>query len=246
MDDSTTIKKKKFGGIRRLGKFFGLGGSATKSETKSQIDDYEEFDLGTATNGIESIMALTPEQRALPVILLTEPDTKPISPVSVNSSSGFKPKSIPTSLNRAPGRVLSPRNRESEFIAKVPTQDLPSPVAAAPAVVAPAPAQRVEDIIRLKIPLHRRNSKSTSSGSEERTETIATASPVAVNVRSPISANDQVRLLLLPLLTKFLPSHFKSTENSHPNFLERERRPRSIDGTVISDHTRTPGIKISL
>jgi hypothetical protein len=191
MDDSTTIKKKKFGGIRKLGKFFGLGGSATKSETKSQIDDYEEFDLSTATNGIESIMALTPEQKALPVILLTEPEPQPPSPASINSS-GFKPKSIPTSLNRAPGRTpLSSRSQDSKILEPVPTPDpSPPPPSAAPVSV---PTQRVEDIIRLKIPLHRRNSKLTTSESEERIESQLPSSPVAVNGRSPMPRAAQVR-----------------------------------------------------
>lgn len=239
MDDLTPHKKKRFSGIRRLGKFFGLGGSASKSETKSQIDDYEDFDpSNTNDNSIESIMALTPEQRVLPPILHPEPQ---LYVQTIPISNGFKPKALPPSLNRVPGRgsprsidnnpqnpsstASTPRSSDeqqsqlqpqtnSDIKQQSPThheqqqqQQQPPPQ--------PQQSQRIEDIIRLKLPFARKSSrllntqKSTESAPEERVESKEKKniiledgqSPVSntfIDAYSPIVLNDQVKQVTLP------------------------------------------------
>lgn len=173
MDDLTVQSgqtKKKFGvgSIRKLGKFLGLGGRTSKSETKSQVDDYEEFDqINPPSNGIESIMALSPQQRTLAVMSIIGKETERSSTLSPtpNVSGGFKPKMIPPPQPRAPGK--DPQTfRESEVV-----QDISIEVTR-PVPPVHVPSQRVEDIIRQKLPLHRRNSKlMTSASTEERSET---------------------------------------------------------------------------
>jgi hypothetical protein len=188
MDDLAPHKKKKFGGIRKLGKFFGLGGRSSRSETKSQIDDCEEFDSVSVSpnNGIESIMALTEEQKAQPIIsfLLSseEDDVVDNRPgqlhhhhqqqslkLNLASGGGFKPKSLPSSLSRAPGRETSSPKSASTISQAVDTEQQstvqsPRPSAPPPPKEFDQQQQRVEDLIRSKIVLKKKKSKLLDPG----------------------------------------------------------------------------------
>lgn len=184
MDDLTVQtgqNKKRFGvsSIRKLGKFLGLGGSATKSETKSQIDDYEVPDqINPPSNGIDRIMALSPQERSLAVMAIIEPDVASRVSPSPTTFGGFKPKTLPTPRNRGQelGNDISFSSlKESDDLKDI-TVEIKSVSPVPPTHNPLAPPQRVEDIIRQKIPLHRRNSKLTSTDStEDRIETKETA-----------------------------------------------------------------------
>lgn len=202
-------------------------------------------------------MALTPQQKLTTTSILNNSETiqqqiyTSKSTTSLTLNNSFKPKAIPPSLNRIPGRastspksvnsdiqttsssrLSTPRSLQEEQLdsqqfslqeqhsqttpqhqlqqqqPQIPQQQFLSPLLP-PTQPQSQQSQRVEDIIRSKLPLARKNSKllntqkSTDSISEERTETIENKknifeddqSPVSntyIDIYSPVVGNDQV------------------------------------------------------